>query len=140
MNTLILLLGGILIGLMISMNGLLAAYLNVFEISLVVHLSGMILLLMIIWLVQRKRIRLRGAPKYVYLVGVCGVTLVVTSSMATLAIGAATSMALSIASQMIISCVIDHFGWFHVPVNKFRLRRIPVFCVILAGLLLLIYS
>lgn len=124
---LLLLLGGVCFGLMVSLNGRLAAYLNVFEVSFVVHLIGAVLLLAAAKLIQRKKIRFDGAPFYVYFVGFLGVALVITSSLSTARIGAALTMALSVAGQMVISSVIDNFGWFHVPVNRFQSRRIPAF-------------
>ena len=139
MNILILLFGGICFGLMVGLNGRLAAYLNVFEVSFLVHLTGMVLLLATAML-QKKKMRFSGAPPYVYFVGLLGVTLVVTSSFSTAHIGAALTMALSVAGQLIAAAAIDHFGWFHVPVNRFNRHRIPAFCVICAGLLLLLYS
>lgn len=140
MNFLLLLFGGVCFGLMVSLNGRLAGHFSVFEVSFLVHLIGAVLLLAAAKLVFREKIRFAGAPLYAYFVGFLGVALVITSSLSTAHIGAALTMALSVAGQLLSSAVIDHFGWFQVPVNKFRLRRIPAFCVILAGLLLLIYS
>lgn len=140
MSFLLLLLGGIFFGLMVSMNGQLASYLNIFEISLIVHIIGAILLLGYLWLIKREKIRLTGAPGYVYLVGFLGVALVATSSVSAEHIGAAATMALSVTGQLVISAVIDHFGWFHVPAVRFRLKRIPAYLIITAGLLLMIYT
>ena len=44
---------------------------------------------------------------------------------------------LSVAGQLVISAVIDHYGMFHVPKVPFSARRIPCFMLILAGILLL---
>lgn len=140
MNFWLLLTGGILFGLMVSMNGQLAAYLNVFETSFIVHLIGAMLLLGYIRLIRKQRIRLIGARGYVYSVGFLGVALVVTSSLSAEHIGAAITMALSVTGQLIISAVIDHFGWFHTPVVKFHPIRIPAYGIILAGLLVMIYA
>ena len=139
MSFLLLLLAGVSFGFMVSMNGQLAAYLNLYEVSLLVHAIGMVLLLL--WqLLPRAKLRLRGAPVYVYFVGFFGVALVVTSSFTTRALGAAAMMALSLTGQLVISAVIDHFGWFGVPRVRFSARRLPAYGVILAGLLLLLYQ
>lgn len=140
MSYFLLLLGGIFFGLMVSGNAQLASYLNIFEISLIVHIIGAILLLAYIKLVKREKIRLSGAPAYVYTVGFLGVALVATSSFSGVHIGAATVMALSVTGQLAISAVIDHFGWFHTPVVKFKLKRIPAYLMIAAGLILMIYA
>lgn len=140
MSLLLLLLGGICLGLMTSMNGQLALYLNIFQISFIVHIIGAVLLLGYIKFIKKERIHLKGAPVYVYFVGLLGVTLVATSSICAGNIGATLTMALSVVGQMIISAVIDHFGLFHVPVLKFRWERIPAYLIITAGLLLMIYA
>jgi transporter family-2 protein len=140
MSFLLLLLGGIFFGLMVSMNGQLAAYLNLFEISFIVHIIGAVLLLSYIKLIKKEKIKLIGAHGYVYFVGFLGVALVVTSSLSAEYIGAAVTMALSVTGQLIISAIIDHFGWFHVPAIKFHLKRIPAYGIILAGLLIMIYA
>lgn len=140
MNFFLLLVSGICLGLMVSLNGRLAASFNLFEVSFLVHLIGAVMLLIAAKLIQKEKIRLTGAPRYVYLVGFLGVALIVTTSLSTTYIGAALTMVLSITAQLISAAVVDHFGWFHVPVNKFNLRRIPAFAVILTGLLLMIFS
>ena len=46
MSFLLLLLAGVSFGFMVSMNGQLAATLNLYEVSLLVHAIGMVLLLL----------------------------------------------------------------------------------------------
>lgn len=140
MSLFILLLGGICLGLMTSLNGQLASYLNIFEISFIVHSIGAVVLLGYILLKKEQKLHLKGAPPYVYLVGFFGVALVGTSSICAGNIGATLTMALSVAGQMVISAVIDHFGMFHVPRVRFSWKRIPAYLVIAAGLVLMIYS
>lgn len=139
MSFLLLLLAGVTFAVMVSMNGQLASYLNIYEVSLLVHLIGAVLLLGWQLLVRRQPIRMGGAPWYVYLVGFIGVALVSLGSFITHAIGAAAMLALSLVGQLVISAVIDHFGWFGVPVVRFRANRLLAYGVILAGLGLLIY-
>lgn len=46
-HTIILFLGGITLGLMTSLNGQLASYINVFQISFITHIIGLVILLLI---------------------------------------------------------------------------------------------
>ncbi len=140
MNFFLLLVSGICLGLMVSLNGMLATDFNLFEVSFLVHIIGAVMLIVSAVLIQKQKIKLTGAPRYVYLVGFLGVAMIVTTSLSTTYIGAALTMVLSITAQIISSAVVDHFGWFNVPVNKFSLRRIPAFAIILTGLLLMIFS
>ncbi len=139
MSFFVLLLGGILLGLMTSVNGLLASYLNIAEISLIVHLIGAVMLVLYIKF-RKEKIQLKGAPPYVYLVGVLGVALVATGSICAKNLGATLTMALSVTGQMAVAALIDHFGLFNTKVFKFSRKRIPAYGVMLAGLLLMVYA
>lgn len=137
MYSLLVLLAGILQSAMMSFNGLLAESLSLWGVSLVVHASGGILLVLYILLAVRKKITLRGMPWYLYSAGFFGVLLVSVSSWCVGILGAAATTCLSVAGQLFMSAAIDHYGLFHVPKVPFSPRRIPCFLMILAGIILL---
>lgn len=139
MNLFLLLAGGVCLGLMTSLNGQLASYLSSFEISFLVHAIGAVLLAGYILVSKKERFCLNGGPAYIYFVGFLGVALVTSASVCANQIGATLTMALSIAGQLISSAVIDHFGLFRLPVVRFRLKRIPSYLMIGAGLLLILH-
>ena len=137
MYSFLVLLAGILQSAMMSFNGLLAESVSLWGISLVVHASGGILLILYILLAVRKKVTLRGMPWYLYSAGFFGVLLVSVSSWCVGILGAAVTTCLSVAGQLCMSAVIDHYGMFHVPKVPFSPKRIPCFLMILAGILLL---
>ena len=137
MYSFLVLLAGICQSAMMSFNGLLAESVSLWGVSLVVHASGGLLLVLYILLVVRERITLRGMPWYLYSAGFFGVLLVSVSSWCVGILGAAVTTCLSVAGQLFISAVIDHYGLFHVPKVPFSPRRIPCFLMILAGIILL---
>lgn len=137
MYSFLVLLAGILQSAMISFNGLLAESVSLWGVSLVVHASGGILLILYILLAIREKITLRGMPWYLYSAGFFGVLLVSVSSWCIGILGAAVTTCLSVAGQLCMSAVIDHYGMFHVPKVPFSPKRIPCFLMILAGILLL---
>ena len=137
MYSLLVLIAGMLQSAMMAFNGLLSDTIGLFGVSLVVHASGGLLLVLYIMLFVRKRITLRGMPWYLYSAGFFGVLLVSVSSWCVGVLGAAVTTCLSVAGQLVISAVIDHYGMFHVPKVPFSARRIPCFMLILAGILLL---
>ena len=49
--------------------------------------------------------------------------------------GSAVTTCCSVAGQIIISAVIDHFGLFNAQIMRFKSRRIPGFILILVGVL-----
>ena len=137
MYSFLVLLAGILQSAMMSFNGLLAESVSLWGVSLVVHASGGILLILYILLAVRKKVTLRGMPWYLYSAGFFGVLLVSVSSWCVGILGAAVTTCLSVAGQLCMSAVIDHYEMFHVPKVPFSPKRIPCFLMILAGILLL---
>ncbi len=137
MYSFLVLLAGILQSAMMSFNGLLAESVSLWGVSFIVHFSGGFLLVLYILLVVREKITLRGMPWYLYSAGFFGVLLVSVSSWCVGILGAAVTTCLSVAGQLFISAVIDHYGLFHVPRVPFSIKRIPCFLMILAGIILL---
>ena len=137
MYSFLVLLAGILQSAMMSFNGLLAESVSLWGVSFIVHFSGVLLRVLYILLVVREKITLRGMPWYLYSAGFFGVLLVSVSSWCVGILGAAVTTCLSVAGQLFISAVIDHYGLFHVPRVPFSIKRIPCFLMILAGIILL---
>lgn len=133
-----LLLAGILQGLMTSFNGQLAHYFSVIEVSFFVHLTGVLLLLLYVVLIEKRRPSFHGAPRYVYIVGFLGIGMVALGSYCTAHIGAATLLSVSIAGQMVTSTLIDHFGWFHTKRIPIHRGKLPGFLLTAAGVVLIL--
>ena len=134
---LLLLLAGSLQGVMVSLNGQLGKYYSAFAISFFVHGLALILLLAF-FLIRKTQLDFRRAPWYVYLVGVLGIAIVASSSWCTLHVGASVMLAISTAGQIISSQLIDQFGLFGMPVQKFHARQIPGYLLMIAGVALVV--
>ena len=137
LNYSFLLLAGILQGVMISLNAQLGNHFSLFGVCFFVHGIAMILLLGYL-LIKRQPLRFSGAPWYVYLVGVLGIAIVASSSWCTLRGGASVMLAISTAGQIISSQLIDQFGLFGMPVQKFRAKQLPGYVLLAAGVALVV--
>ena len=136
---LLLLAAGALQGVMVSLNAQLGKYYSLFAICFFVH--GIALILLLAFLLAKKTdLRFRGAPWYVYLVGVMGIAIVASSSWCTLHVGASAFMALSTAGQLVSSALIDRFGLFGMPVTRIRKRQLPGYALVLLGVLLVVLN
>ena len=136
---LLLLAAGALQGVMVSLNAQLGNYYSMFAICFFVH--GIALILLLAFLLAKKTdLRFRGAPWYVYLVGVMGIAIVASSSWCTLHVGASAFMALSTAGQLVSSALIDRFGLFGMPVTRIRKRQLPGYALVLLGVLLVVLN
>ena len=58
-------------------------------------------------------------------VGALGIAIVASTSWCTLRVGASVFLAISTAGQIISSQLIDQFGFFGMPVQKFNVKQIP---------------
>ena len=121
---------------MASLNGMLSDRVGMFGMSLMVHAIGGILLVLYIKLFVHEKLKLTGMPWYLYSAGFFGIFLVASSSYCIGALGVSVMTCISVTGQLVISAVIDHFGWFGVPRIPFNKKRIPCFIMILAGLIL----
>ena len=135
----LLLIAGILQGIMISLNAQLGNHFSMFGVCFFVHGIAMVLLLAYL-LIRRQKLRFTGAPWYVYLVGIMGIAIVASSSWCTLHVGAGTVLAVSTAGQLISSELIDEFGLFGMPVQKFSAKQIPGYLLVAGGVALVVLS
>ena len=73
-----------------------------------------------------------------YLVGALGIAIVASTSWCTLRVGASVFLAISTAGQIISSQLIDQFGFFGMPVQKFNVKQIPGYELLAAGVALVV--
>ena len=74
-----------------------------------------------------------SAPWWMYLGGFLGAFYVVASVVITPRLGAATTIGLFLAGQVVASIRIDHFEWFGVPVQQATIPRILGALLIIVG-------
>ena len=125
-------------GLMVSLNGQLGNYYSLFGICFFVHAIAAVLLVLYVKGKEKKPLSFRGAPPYVFLVGFMGVAMVSSSSWCTLRIGATAMLSLSVIGQMISSALVDHYGWFGAEKKPFRLKQLPCYALVMAGIFLVV--
>ena len=67
-----------------------------------------------------------------------GIAIVASTSWCTLRVGASVFLAISTAGQIISSQLIDQFGFFGMPVQKFNVKQIPGYVLLAAGVALVV--
>lgn len=77
-----------------------------------------------------------GSPWWVWTVGILGAFFVLSSIVLTPRLGAAATVGLFLAGQMIASVVIDHFGLLGAAVNEATLLRLLGVALVLGGVFL----
>lgn len=103
-------------------------------------LSGIILLFILVFFVVKPSIPsisiLKSTPLHLFFGGFIGVTFVTAVVFLTPKIGITNMLAGAIVGQLLISSIIDHFGWFNLPVSPISLTRIIGIVFLLIGIYL----
>lgn len=78
-----------------------------------------------------------GHPWYLYTGGLLGVVFVTTALLLVGHIGTANLLAAGLLGQLVMSIIIDHFGWLGVPQTPASLTRIGGCLLLFVGVLLI---
>ncbi len=78
-----------------------------------------------------------NAPSWIWLGGLGGATYVLLAILLTHRLGAAVLSAAGILGQLSTSLLIDHYGWFGVPVHRMSATRLVGILLLTLGVVLL---
>jgi len=138
MNKTLAFINGIIITIMVLLNGLLAQKLGNY-ISLVIIYAVALSLSTIILIVKKdfKNI-FKNIPFYLFFTGVIGVFNIFLNNVCVNNIGVALTVALVLSGQIIFSAVFEHFGFFGVMRKKLTFKKLPGYLLILVGAIVMI--
>jgi len=77
--------------------------------------------------------KLSAAPWWVWVGGLCGANYIVVAILLVPRLGAATLLGVSVAGQMLVSLLLDHYGVIGYPVHPVSAWRIVGASLLLAG-------
>ncbi|MEP7293173.1 MAG: DMT family transporter [Chloroflexota bacterium] len=128
------LIGGIAVGLQGPMSGAISAKLGPLGSSLIIHVGGAILSLVLLMFAGGVNLReVNTLPKPYLLAGVFGVILYLTLAFTLPRVGVTVSVALLILAQLVIGLLIDHFGWMGAAQHSFNATRALGVALLIAG-------
>lgn len=130
-------LSGVFLACMQSFNGQLTSTIGMFGTSLVVHVIGGAVMLAYIKLIKKEKIVWGPMPWFLYLGGLIGLVMVSFTSWTISHIRNILFTCFSIAGQVFLSIILDHFGLFGIQQNSFNMKRIPGILLILTGILII---
>ena len=119
---------GLLFGLQSPINAQLSRSVGVLEGSFLSFLGGT--------LVLGIAMLLFGVPAWQLVGGLLGATVVFNTILCVPHIGVLPTLMAMILGNLIMGCIIDHFGWFGIPVTLFTWRRFLGVLLVLLGLLI----
>jgi bacterial/archaeal transporter family-2 protein len=128
------LLGGIMVGIQSPIAGAMSQRVGGAASSFIVHLSGAVLSGLLLLSRNGENIGAwRALPWYMLVSGIFGVVLYLTLSRTLPELGVGIAATLIIVGQLIVGLLIDHFGWFGVPVRSMDVTRLVAALLLLAG-------
>lgn len=137
MNNIIAVLTGVLISIMVFLNGGLSGNTGTYLSTLIIHIAGFITVIIIL-AIKRYKIKLvKGTPLYMYSAGIIGFFTVLCNNLTFKPLGVAITLALGLFGQAISSIIIDNFGFFGVPVDKFNKKKILGIAVMIIGIIVM---
>lgn len=129
------LIGGILLSAQSSINGKLSRKAGAIETTLLTLITGsMFLSIVIIFFGSSHLLNIFDAPKWQLSAAFLGVLYMLLVIAAVPKIGVIATNITAIAGQLLISLIIDHFGWFNSMVISLDLNRAIALLFILVAL------
>ncbi len=128
------LIGGIAVGVQSPIAGAMGQRIGGTASSLVVHLSGFILSLVLLILRGGERIRdWNTLPWYMLGAGIFGLILYQTINLTLPRLGATNMLVLIIVGQLLTGVLLDAFGWLGVTARPLDATRIIGIVILLTG-------
>ena len=140
MNYFISIFTGIVLAIMISLNGGLGIISGNYASSVIIHFVGLIGIIFVLIFTKSKIKNLKGIPFYMFTGGLIGILTVLFTNIGFMGLGVSLTVSLSLLGQLVTSLVIDHFGYFNMTVVEFDKKKILGLIVIIAGIYVMTLS
>lgn len=128
---------GMIISIMLSLNGILEGNLGTTYTLVIIHSVGLVGILFLMLFSKEKVKKRKDIPIYLYLGGIVGVLLTLVNIATINSIGVALTTALGVFGQLIFSSLIDHFGLFGMSKYPFKKKKVIGFIIISIGLIIM---
>lgn len=125
---------GVIIAVMILINGTLSGFTGNYTSSVIIHAVGLISIVLVLITSKSKLNIQKGIPLYMYSAGVVGIFTVFFNNLSFSALGVSMTLALGLLGQSLSSIIIDHFGLLGMKVVKFEKKKLIGLIFIIAGI------
>ncbi len=126
-------LSGMLIAVMVAINGELTSEIGNYPATVLIHLVGLIAVSAVLLIMRQKLHPGPRLPLYMYMGGVIGVGSVLLNNHTYAILGVSVTLALGLLGQLVCSIVIDQWGLFGMPKQTLKPHRLAAAAVVLAG-------
>ena len=129
---------GALIAAMVLFNGELSAAIGSYPATVIIHIVGLSISIVLLFIKREKRPSTAKVPFALYLGGVVGVGTTLFTNLAFGAISISAILALSLLGESVSSLFIDQYGLFGSAVQKINTKKILGLICIIAGIVVMI--
>ncbi len=129
---------GVILAITIFLNGMLASITGPYMSTFIFHFIGLIIIIIISIVTKNKVCNLRKIPVLFLLPGVLSVLTIQLNNICIPKIGITLVVGISLFGQLVMSNIVDHFGLFGIPINKFKKEKIIGFSIISFGIIAMI--
>lgn len=132
-------LGGIAVGLQGPLSSMITERIGLMESIFIVHVGGAVVIGIPLLLRGGGRLgEWRSVPWYALGAGIYGLVILAAVSFTIPKIGAAATVTLLVAGQLILSAMLDHFGWLGADVRHLDFSRLVGMAVLFLGVWLIV--
>lgn len=128
---------GMLITIMIGLNGTLSNLLGNYISSIIVHFAGLSTVILVLFIKKNKITFKREIPLYLYSAGAIGVLILLFNNVTFNTIGVSLTVALGLLGQSVASIVIDSYGLFNMKLVRFNKKKLLGFMFISIGIIIM---
>lgn len=130
---------GILISVMVAVNGGLTERYGVYSAAVIIHIVGLLIIIAVV-LIKREKFFSKRFAWYLYLGGAIGVLTTVFNNFAFGRISVSAILALGLFGQSITGLAIDRYGLFGMQKYPFTKEKLLGLALIIAGIVSMITS
>lgn len=132
------LINGIILAIMVFLNGMLANITGPYMSTLIFHVLGLASIIFLSIVKKNKLSNLKKLPLVFFLPGIFSVVTILLNNLSIPAIGLTLSIGVTLFGQLIMSSLVEHFGLFGMPISRFKKEKILGFSIISLGVIVMI--
>ena len=116
--------GGLLITVMVAINGELSAYYSLYIATVIIHVVGLTCVTVMLLIKKVKLKPPKKLPLFLYIGGMIGVLTTLFNNIAYARISVSALLAIGLFGQSLTSLVIDQTGWLGMAKKKFNRKKL----------------
>lgn len=132
------LINGLILAIMVFLNGMLASITGPYMSTLIYHVLGLLLIIFISIIKKNRLSNLKEVPLIFLLPGILSVITILLNNISIPKVGVTLAVGVGLFGQLVMSSFVEHFGLFGMPANKIKKEKILGLSIISLGIIFMI--